>query len=114
MVSNRCSVASEASSKAAVKEQIMQVAEAFTPSGAHNSKCGSTAASIQHGQGTCMFQQLILIGGSTATAELLQQVLLLNGQALIEAVHNPTVSPKTHAGLDICMLLAQLTCRLCV
>lgn len=33
----------------------------------------------------------MLIGGSSNTAELLQQVLLLDGQALIEVVHNPTV-----------------------
>ena len=60
--------------------------------------------------------------GSPATAELVQQVVLLNGQvvllngqALIDAVHDPTVSPDTHAGLDICVLCAaQLTCRLYV
>ncbi len=42
----------------------------------------------------------------SATAELVQQVVLLNGQALIEAAHDPTVSPNTHAGLDICVLSA--------
>ena len=51
---------------------------------------------------------------SPAIAELLQQVVLLDGQPLIEAVHNPTVAPHTHAGLEICMLVAQLTCRLYV
>jgi len=30
----------------------------------------------------------------SATAELVQQVVLLNGQALIEAAHDPTVSPE--------------------
>ena len=32
---------------------------------------------------------------SPAIAELLQQVVLLDGQPLIEAVHNPTVAPHT-------------------
>ena len=44
----------------------------------------------------------MLDGGSPATAELSQQVVVLNGQALIEAVHDPIVSPDTHAGLDLC------------
>lgn len=52
-----------------------------------------------------MFHYLMLDGGSPATPELVQQVVLLNGQALI-AVHDPTVSPDTHAGLDICDLSA--------
>ncbi len=62
-----------------------------------------------------MFQQVVLLGRFPAT-ELLQQVVLLDGQPLLEAVHNPTVSPHTHAGLDICMLLvvAQLTCKSCM
>ena len=34
----------------------------------------------------------MLDGGSPAIAELVQQVVLLNGQALIEAVYDPTVS----------------------
>ncbi|DBA80749.1 TPA: hypothetical protein ACH3X1_007976 [Trebouxia sp. C0004] len=60
----------------------------------------------QKDEGTCMFQYLMLDGDSLATAELVQQVVLLNGQALIEAVHDPTLSPDTHAGLDICVLSA--------
>ena len=61
---------------------------------------------------THMFQHPMLDGGSPAIAELVQQAVLLNGQALIEAVQDPTVSPDTHAGLDICVLCAtsQLTC----
>ena len=58
----------------------------------------------------------MLDGGSPATPELVQQVALLNGQALIAANHDPKVSPDTHAGLDICVVSAagQLTCRLCI
>ena len=37
-----------------------------------------------------MLQYLMLDGGSPATAELVQQVVLLNGQALIEAVYSVT------------------------
>ncbi len=48
----------------------------------------------------------MLDGGSPATPELVQQVVQLNGQALIEAVQDPTVSPDTHAGLDIRALSA--------
>ena len=46
--------------------------------------------------------------------ELVQQVALLNGRALIAAGHDPKMSPDTHAGLDICVVSAagQLTCRL--
>ena len=33
-------------------------------------------------------------------------MVLLNGQAQIKAVHDPTVSPDAHAGLDICVLSA--------
>ena len=51
-----------------------------------------------------MLQYLTLDGGSPATAELVQQVVLLNGQALTEVVHDPSMSPDTHAGLDICVL----------
>ena len=56
----------------------------------------------------------MLDGGSPATPELVQQVALLNGRALIAAGHDPKVSPDTHAGLDICVVSAagQLTCRL--
>ncbi len=54
----------------------------------------------------------MLDGGPSAIAELVQQAVLLNGEALIEAVHHFTVSPNTHAGLDIYVLCAtgQLTC----
>ena len=53
-----------------------------------------------------MLQYLMLDGGSPATTELVQQVVLINGQAQIEAVHDAIVSPDTHAGLDICVLSA--------
>ena len=39
-------------------------------------------------------------------------MVLLDGQLLIEAVYHPKVSPDTHAGLDVGMLVARLTCRL--
>ncbi len=38
--------------------------------------------------------------------ELVRRVVLLSRQVLIEAVHDPMVSPDTHAGLDICVLNA--------
>ena len=53
-----------------------------------------------------MLQCLMLDGSSPATSELVQQVVLLNGQALIEAVQDLVVSPDTNAGLDICVLSA--------
>ena len=41
-------------------------------------------------------------GVPPAMPELVQQVVLLNGDILIEAVHDPTVSPDTHTHSECC------------